>query len=272
MDKTKSCSCGCNTCSDNKSIIIKEQLTNSNIIVSEGLNYLINNDIDLLENIHRYGSKEYLKIIREARYLYSRDLIDVNPINEWILQETELGEFDYYEGKLVPLDLIFEEEIKGGKADNLTISQISKITSFDYNELKINFIIGVIHELEHTTDLQIAQEIAKDHLIEDPLYYTKLKSIEEQKQPQLNKPKRSSGPKKYYVYTRNPKTRKIIKVNFGDSGNLSAKINNPKARKSFVARHDCKNKKDKTKPGYWSCRLPRYAKSLGIKGGGNFMW
>ena len=33
-----------------------------------------------------------------------------------------------------------------------------------------------------------------------------------------------------------------------------------------------KQKNDKTKPGYWSCRLPRYAKSLGLSGGGGQWW
>jgi hypothetical protein len=28
--------------------------------------------------------------------------------------------------------------------------------------------------------------------------------------------------------------------------------------KSFVARHKCHEKKDKTKAGYWACRLPQY--------------
>ena len=43
-----------------------------------------------------------------------------------------------------------------------------------------------------------------------------------------------------------------------------AKINNPKARKAFAARHKCSQKKDRTKASYWSCRLPRYAKQLGL--------
>lgn len=89
----------------------------------------------------------------------------------------------------------------------------------------------------------------------------------------INKPSRSSGPKKYKVYVKNPDTGNIIKVNFGDEkGGLKAKINDPEARKNFVSRHDCKNKKDKTTAGYWSCRLPKYADSLGISGGGNYYW
>lgn len=273
INKNIDCSCGCNTCDNNKVITLNESFNNSKLTLSEGVQYIYEHNINLLENIYRYGSKQYLSTLREVRNLYSKNLINLNEENTWLITETQIGEFGYYEGKLVPLDIIFEEEIMGGKANNLTLKQISKITSFNYDQLKINFILGTIHELEHTKNIKQAQEICKDHLIEDPLYYTKLNSIvENKKTPILNKPKRSSGPKKYYVYTRNPKTKKIIKVNFGDSGNLSAKISNPKARKSFVARHKCNQKNDRTKPGYWSCRLPRYAKGLNIKGGGNFMW
>ena len=86
------------------------------------------------------------------------------------------------------------------------------------------------------------------------------------KKVELNKPKRG-GSKKYYVYTRNPQTKKIVKVAFGAEGggqNLRVKINDPDARRNFASRHDCKNKKDKTQAGYWSCRLPRYASMLGL--------
>jgi hypothetical protein len=91
------------------------------------------------------------------------------------------------------------------------------------------------------------------------------------KNPPLGKPKRG-GSKKFYVYVKNPKTKKIKKVSFGDTSGLSAKINNSKARQAFAARHDCKNKKDKTKASYWSCRLPRYAKLLGLKSSFSGFW
>jgi hypothetical protein len=90
------------------------------------------------------------------------------------------------------------------------------------------------------------------------------------KEVALNKPKRG-GSKAYYVYTRNPKTGKVIKVSFG-SGGLKAKINNPEARRNFAARHNCPAKKDKTKAGYWSCRLPRYASLLGLKSSFGGYW
>lgn len=85
------------------------------------------------------------------------------------------------------------------------------------------------------------------------------------KEVQLNKPKRSSGPKKYTVFVRKPGGG-IKKISFGDAkGGLTSKINDPKARRAFSKRHNCPEKKDKTTPGYWACRLPRYSKLLGLK-------
>jgi hypothetical protein len=84
------------------------------------------------------------------------------------------------------------------------------------------------------------------------------------RQVELNVPKRG-GSKKFYVYVRNPKTKKINKIEFGDTSGLTAKVRDPKARKSFAARHRCAEKKDKTKAGYWACRVNRYAHLWGGK-------
>jgi len=91
---------------------------------------------------------------------------------------------------------------------------------------------------------------------------------DKKKTPPIGKPKRG-GSKKFYVYVRDK--GKVKKVSFGQAG-MSAKINDPKARRAFAARHDCKNKKDRTKPSYWSCRLPRYAKLLGLKSSFSGFW
>ena len=90
------------------------------------------------------------------------------------------------------------------------------------------------------------------------------------KTPPIGKPKRG-GSKKFYVYVRKPGGG-IKKVSFGDTTGLSAKINNPEARRAFAKRHDCANKKDRTKASYWSCRLPRYAKLLGLKSNFSGFW
>ena len=87
------------------------------------------------------------------------------------------------------------------------------------------------------------------------------------KKVELGKPKRG-GPKKFYVYVKDPKTKNIRKVNFGAAdggGALAVKLDDPKRRKAFADRHNCDTKTDRITPGYWSCRLTRYAKQLGME-------
>lgn len=91
---------------------------------------------------------------------------------------------------------------------------------------------------------------------------------------ELGKPSRNSGEgKKYVVYVKDPKTGNVKKITFGDQkGGLSSKINDKDAARNFASRHNCDTKTDKLSPGYWSCRLPKYAKDLGLKGGGSYFW
>jgi len=58
--------------------------------------------------------------------------------------------------------------------------------------------------------------------------------------------------KKRKVYVRKP-NGKVVKVNFGDK-KMRIKKSNPKRRKSFRARHNCKNPGPRWKARYWSCR------------------
>ena len=75
----------------------------------------------------------------------------------------------------------------------------------------------------------------------------------------LNKPMQGDV-KKFKVYVKDPKTGNVKKVNFGHGGSsvkgktMRIRKNNPKARKSFRARHNCKNPGPKTKARYWSCK------------------
>ena len=75
----------------------------------------------------------------------------------------------------------------------------------------------------------------------------------------LNKPMRGDV-KKFKVYVKDPKSGNVKKVNFGHGGTsakrptMRIRKSNPKARKSFRARHNCANPGPKTKARYWSCR------------------
>lgn len=194
------CGCGCgDKCG--KAPILTENLQ-SRVLMTENMQYHIDNKLPLTENTFRYGSKSFLDLWVEARYLYSRGAINVSGIDKEIITETKLGEYGIFEGQMVPLDMPILEE-------------------------------GEVNEAEY-----------------------------QGKKVPIGKPKRggASG-KKFYVYVMDK--GKVKKVSFGDSGGLSTKVNDPKARQAFAKRHNCTQKTDRTTAGYWSCRIGRYWKSLG---------
>lgn len=176
--------------------------------ITEAIDYHINNNILLSENIFRMYSDNYFALYNEARRLYKEGKLDnIDEMDIELLETTDIGQFSEFEGEKVPLDcpVMVEAEYQGKKV-------------------------------------------------------------------QLGKPKRG-GSKKFYVYVKNPKTGNVKKVSFGaksGGASLSVKLKDPKAKAAFASRHNCEQAKDKTKASYWACRLPRYAKSLGLSGGGKW--
>ena len=63
----------------------------------------------------------------------------------------------------------WKDQLPGGLADK------KKPEDFDQEQLEL----GIVVELEHVNNKQLAKEIAMDHLIEDQRYYDKLKKMEE---------------------------------------------------------------------------------------------
>ena len=127
-------------------------------------------------------------------------------------------------------------------------------------------------------DLNYFKKHLPDHfnISENKIYELVNEAVKKKKGKNANKPigkpmRDTAGGKAYKVYVKDPKTKNIKTVRFG-SGGLRAKINDKKARNAFAARHKCSQKKDKTKAGYWSCRLPRYAKLLGLKSNFGGFW
>ena len=198
---------GCPTCTRPKAPLLIESTNPEK--VSPNMLYHVYKKLPITENTFRYGSESFLDLWQEARWLHENKQILFDGADKQLLEETEIGTFDFYNGELVPIDLLLEE-----------------------------------------VDLEEADK--------------------KKKTPPIGKPKRG-GSKKFYVYVRKPGGG-VKKVSFGDTTGLSAKINNSKARAAFSKRHDCPNKKDRTKASYWSCRLPRYAKLLGLKSSYSGFW
>ena len=69
----------------------------------------------------------------------------------------------------------------------------------------------------------------------------------------LNKPFRTPGEsKKFAVYVQGENGVQIVR--FGDP-DMEIKRDDPEAREAFRSRHNCAEKKDRTSPGYWSCKM-----------------
>lgn len=173
--------------------------------LDKAIMYHVENNIPFYENVFRPHSNMSNALFKEAKSLYEEGSYKPSNWFEKDLLETDIGEFDIYEGVSVPLDFPLQEaEYKGEKVE-------------------------------------------------------------------LGKPKRG-GSKKFYVYVKDPSTGNVKKIEWGDTTGLKVKLDDPKARKSFAARHQCSTKKDKTTPGYWACRTPMYSTALGLSSGGNFFW
>jgi len=71
------------------------------------------------------------------------------------------------------------EQITGGIADGKTIREVAARHGRDEGFMKEQLENGITVELEHTNDHSKAEEIAIDHLWENPDYYIKLATIED---------------------------------------------------------------------------------------------
>ena len=86
---------------------------------SENLKYHLINDISIVDNIFRPGSDAYLALIGEARNLYDARRLFLKKKDKEIFEETEIGKFEEVDGKIVPLDLPYLEELEEIENDSL---------------------------------------------------------------------------------------------------------------------------------------------------------
>ena len=103
------CGCGCNNgCA--KAPILNENLQ-SRVLMTDNMKYHIDSKKPLHETALPYGSKEYLDLWVEARYLYSRGAVDAYGIDKEKITETHLGEYGIFEGQMVPLDMPMPDDV-----------------------------------------------------------------------------------------------------------------------------------------------------------------
>ena len=233
----------------------------------------LDNAIYRLEKVLKYLDIEYKETRRGEKYIQINYIPVTSPqsynpefVNVRYNNDEDLGVIK----KRLGLSMLDE----GASLEE----RISKIVTEDIDKYKvIDTKTGDI--IDSDLPKNIAQKLAKKKKEwtsypdrEESVIAKIAQTLDEAKDKPLNKPMRdSSGGKAYKVYVKDPKTGNIKTVRFG-SGGLKAKINNKKARNAYAARHKCSTRNDKTKASYWSCRLPRYAKLLGLKSSFTGFW
>jgi hypothetical protein len=242
----------------------------------------IKRGVPFTECMFRPGSEAFTMFYRGVREM--RESIDMDWFDSEML-DTDIGECVEIDGEVVPLDVpiedLTEEKINEAQFDTTGLELVKKqdgielwksltdpnevVAKLPADEMSSNTVWDGYWDGSQWEFASRSGRHGVFYIDQLDELFESLKEAEYQgRKVKLNSPKRG-GSKKYYVYTKNKKGN-VIKVSWGDTTGLKTKANNPGAVKSFVARHDCKNKKDKTKAGYWACRTPRY-KSLGVKGG-----
>ena len=128
---------------------------------------------------HKKQFKDFLEkykqiVVKDKRY--DINIPFVKTANQ-IIAKTVMRKDDF---KTSSPTFAFEGEvIPGGLSKGMTLRDIADKHKVSFEELKKQAEKGVKVEMEHTSDINVAYEIAKDHLFEDPKYYDKLATIEE---------------------------------------------------------------------------------------------
>ena len=99
-------------------------------------------------------SKEHLKQVRDAKIKFL-SLLAANRLRN-------LG----------------EDIVKGGLANGMTDEDLAKKHGLPLKDIQRQIAMGQKVEMEHTDDKDLATEIARDHVFEDPKYYDKLAKME----------------------------------------------------------------------------------------------
>jgi len=273
----------CTATKPTKAPILNEGMQ-SRVLMTENMQYHIDNKKPLYETTLPYGSKEYLDLWVEARYLYSRGALNVEGIDKEKITETDLGEYGIFEGQIVPLDMpMLEEGIltedniaelekikKEVEALMPSLSWIDDVTVSNYSgdlDIELDYKldpqeIKQLSQLASKYNMDLIYKTGKNATLTKrriPPKYEELNEAEYQgRKVTLGKPSQGDS-KKFKVYVKNDKG-KVVKVNFGFGGTsakgkrMSIKVKNPKRRAAFRARHNCKNPGPRWKARYWSCK------------------
>tara|TARA_Y100000004_G_scaffold192144_1_gene252174 strand:+ start:2892 stop:3740 length:849 start_codon:yes stop_codon:yes gene_type:complete len=214
---------------------------------------LVDDEDDLPEWLETKITKAGDYMSSAARYVAGNEARDMGQLEEEVTDEEEK------ELKKIVIQLKKASKMHKGQSE-----KIDDILKEDECEINSHFGLyealqdAITEDNEHACSECLYEAIVGDTLEEAVVTEAEYRG----RKVKLNKPMRGDV-KKFKVYVKDPKTGRVKKVNFGHGGSSARKKgektmrirkSNPKARRNFRKRHNCKNPGPKTKARYWSCR------------------
>jgi hypothetical protein len=123
------------------------------------------------------GTYKSPKAAQEDYFRRLDELMERNPHQVFVVQDKRALR---NEARRMGIELAVGDpkEVKGGLSRGKKVEDIAKKHGVSLAELMVQLKMGLKVEMEHTDDRDLAMKIAKDHLVEDPRYYSKLKKME----------------------------------------------------------------------------------------------
>ncbi len=128
------------------------------------------NGVVLEISVEQNTKFEYADPFAEDYFPYG-DISDIGE-SEFIVNNPET----LYSIKIMKENIKEGNELKGGKADNMSVEDIAKKHKVSVADIEKEIGVGMTIEGEHTNSKKKKIEIVMDHLIEDPKYYTDRKT------------------------------------------------------------------------------------------------
>ena len=153
--------------------------------------FLILDDLLFKRNWSMDEIQRFRDRVLDMAYLYQQSYLE-------LLRQGDLRTFEQATEKLDEIEAHLSEEAEAQIKEAPEVGKHRGVKNgrFDRSEL----LMGIEVEMEHTSDLETAREIAKDHLAEIPDYYTRLLKME-----------REAGIKSYHADNDMKEMEKFIK-------------------------------------------------------------
>lgn len=211
-------------------------------------------DSNLIKLARQLEQGNFLKEADQVRHLIEHGHIKVAMITDDPISEGLRYHIDRNIPLTQPVYRLFSKAYFDLLTEARTLHKSGKLILDDHSEWILDSDNGKFAEYKgYVVPLDHPMMLEEEESILKMAAEYKGKNVQLGKPRYIRKGEPGYGRKKSVVYVKDGD--RVKRIMFGDP-NLSVKPGNPKARKSFMARHKCHTKKDRTSAGYWACHFP----------------